>query len=655
MNILRSLSARDVAIWGVLLLLAPAMSATSLRAQETTEALPSAPKLEAPAPQAGPEAVETAASAEADAKMSPELAKEVGIATIATERFSTADHSKFPELQKEFKTGPEVTAACLGCHTEAAHQIMQTSHWTWICPIAREELAERHGVTDMGKQAHIINNFCVALGSNEPRCTSCHAGYGWKDKTFWTEAGPQAATLRGRDPNEQVIPGQDPTRVDCLVCHDTTGKYKKFPTKAGELAYHSGAEDFVPPEWPPKKTPPKYWKFVVNDPDKPETSLAHIARKVGKPSRDNCGTCHFYGGGGEGVKHGDMDATLSAKACTVDVHMSTEGANFSCTECHTTHAHKIAGRCFTIPGFEQREHYVPGQVSDANFLACESCHDAAPHHDQKLNDHTDKVACQTCHIPKLARGNPTKMWWDWSKAGDKKDGKPYQTMSDVNGIERPSYDSKKGEFVWAQDAMPQYAWFNGQVDYSFIGDKIDDETPGSKLGIVKNEYDKLDLSKPVVIINKLLGSYDDPNSRIYPVKYHRGIQPYDTVNKTLAVPKLFGPKGSNSYWSTWDWNTAITTGMEYVGQPYSGEFDWIQTEMAWPQSHMVAPEHESLQCDECHAPEGRLANLEGFYMPGRDRNALLDWIGFLLIGVSVVGVIGHGCLRACFCRKGGAK
>ena len=43
---------------------------------------------------------------------------------------STADHSKFKELDKNFKTGPEVTKACLSCHTEAAKQVHKTPHWT---------------------------------------------------------------------------------------------------------------------------------------------------------------------------------------------------------------------------------------------------------------------------------------------------------------------------------------------------------------------------------------------------------------------------------------------------------------------------------------------------------------------------------------------
>ena len=42
---------------------------------------------------------------------------------------TTADHTKFKELQKEFKSGPEVTKACLACHTEAAGQIHRTKHW----------------------------------------------------------------------------------------------------------------------------------------------------------------------------------------------------------------------------------------------------------------------------------------------------------------------------------------------------------------------------------------------------------------------------------------------------------------------------------------------------------------------------------------------
>ena len=49
--------------------------------------------------------------------------------TPAEKSKSTADHSKFKELDKNFKTGPEVTKACLECHTEAAEQVQHTKHW----------------------------------------------------------------------------------------------------------------------------------------------------------------------------------------------------------------------------------------------------------------------------------------------------------------------------------------------------------------------------------------------------------------------------------------------------------------------------------------------------------------------------------------------
>jgi hypothetical protein len=48
-----------------------------------------------------------------------------------TAQSSTAYHKKFQALQQEFRSGPEVTKACLGCHTEAANQMHKSIHWSW--------------------------------------------------------------------------------------------------------------------------------------------------------------------------------------------------------------------------------------------------------------------------------------------------------------------------------------------------------------------------------------------------------------------------------------------------------------------------------------------------------------------------------------------
>ncbi|MDI3493714.1 MAG: hypothetical protein PWP17_1598, partial [Desulfomicrobiaceae bacterium] len=116
----------------------------------------------------------------------------------------TADHSQHPILKQPFTKPEEVTRACLSCHNQAGIQFHKTIHWTWADP------ADPRGITGKGRLT--VNNFCIALGSNEPRCTSCHAGYGWMNKNFDFS-------------NVEAI--------DCLVCHEQTGTYVKFPTKGG--------------------------------------------------------------------------------------------------------------------------------------------------------------------------------------------------------------------------------------------------------------------------------------------------------------------------------------------------------------------------------------------------------------------------------------
>lgn len=416
------------------------------------------------------------------------------------------------------------------------------------------------------------------IQSNEARCTSCHAGYGWKDKEFDFTAQE---------------------KVDCLVCHDTTGTYKKFPTMAGYPVteqMEAEGQTFFPPNY------------------------NEVAQSVGRPMRQNCGACHFYGGGGDGVKHGDLDSSLVTPSKELDVHMNAEGANMSCVRCHTTTAHKIAGRCYKKPAFEERKSLIDDdQISR---ISCESCHTAAPHEPgHKANDHTDKVSCQACHIPAYARVLPTKMEWDWSTAGELKNGKPFTRHGEFG---KHTYDSKKGGFRWEKNVEPEYRWFNGALEYTLIPDTIDPSRP--------------------VQLNRPAGDKDDPKSRIYPFKVHRGKQPYDRLNNTMVAIHLFG-KDPAAYWKTFDWNASIAAGMDYIGLEYSGEYGFVDTEYYFQTTHMVAPKEKALACDACHAKQGRLANLGGFYMPGRDANSVVDTLGWIAVLGSILMVFGHGVLR----------
>ncbi len=493
-------------------------------------------------------------------------------AVKSSKRWTTTDHSKIEALNKDFKSGDEITQACLSCHTDASMQFHKTIHWTWKVP------SEKEGIMN-GKAGHAVNNFCISGNNMEDKgCLGCHAGWnGTKGE------------------------------VNCLACHGG----EKFPFKETfeDLKAFEGDDDPDTLE-------------IVNE---IQTDIKRVVKNITMPKRNNCGECHFKGGGGDGVKHGDLDTSLAKPNRMLDVHMAAEGADFTCTRCHTTVKHNIAGRVYTRPAALERKSLIQDDM--ATKITCESCHSATPHkNSSKMNDHTDKVACQSCHIPKFARVNPTKMWWDWSKAGKMKEGKPYVEKGDLG---KPIYKSIKGEFRWEKNVVPEYFWYNGSFDNTGIKDNIDPAR--------------------IVKVSHPIGSQEDPNARIHPFKIHRGKQPYDKINKRLVAPLLSGPKG---YWTTFNMNDAIIRGNKTLDAPYSGEFDYVETTYAFPITHMVAPGTQALNCRECHIrKDSRLANITGIYLPGRDKSDFVDGIGMIAVLGALVGVLLHGLGRF-FTRNG---
>ena len=429
----------------------------------------------------------------------------------------------------------------------------------------------------------------MAVTSNWCRCTSCHAGYGWKDNSFDFSKSEN---------------------IDCLVCHDTTGKYQKFPTACG---------------YPPYQRKIFAGKKVFDPVD-----LKLVAQNVGPTTRASCGKCHFYSGGGDGVKRGDIDSSLSNPDKELDIHMDAKGLNFSCSTCHTAIAHEIDGRKYRRPPEGKAKLALPRD--DGHRVRCESCHSIAPHRQEKLNHHTDKVACQACHVPYFARSMPTNMWWDWSEAG--KFGPDHKIIVEKDKFGKPSYHTKKGSLSWDKNLVPKYFWFNGTMEHTVVTDKKEPH-------------------QGKIWLNKPLGSPDDPESRIFPFKVHLGKQPYDPVNKTVAVPKLFGKKGSGAFWAEYDWLKAVKAGMEEAGAPFSGKLDFVETVYHLPLSHMIPPKKKSVGCLECHRRNGsRLAGIKGVYIPGRDYSVLVDRAGWLLSAITLLLVAAHGLIRIVLAKKG---
>jgi octaheme c-type cytochrome (tetrathionate reductase family) len=341
---------------------------------------------------------------------------------------------------------------------------------------------------------------------------TCHVGYGW-------EAGKAAQQA-------------NPENVDCLACH---------------------------------ADPATYGKGLFGNPADSVDLLA-AARSVRATTRENCGKCHFDGGGGNGVKHGDLDESLYFPDRALDVHMGGKH-NMQCSDCHVARQHQILGRMIA-------DNYT---IDPAEQVSCEQCHTGRIHKDERIATHLKSVACQTCHVPAMALEEPTKVHWDWSKAGQ-------QGRKD----DHYTYLKIKGEFSYDWNFAPTYLWFNGNNEYRYLlGD------PVRRLG--------------PTYINKPAGSIRDPKARIFPFKLHVANQPYDKINGYLLQPVTAGKDG---FWTNFDWNKAFKLAVPITGLAYSGQYGFIETYMYWPTTHMVQRADAALQCEACHSATGKRGRLD---------------------------------------------
>lgn len=407
--------------------------------------------------------------------------------------------------------------------------MLATGHWKWegVATNVVGVEGEVHGKRDF------INNFCVAVPTNEGRCAQCHIGYGFVDKDF---------------------DFSNPTKIDCLICHDQTGTYKKGQTNGGL-------------------------------PD-PAVDLQAVARSIdvndGVPQRINCIVCHANAGGGDNVKHGDLALSLLNTARQYDVHMATNGANMTCVDCHDVDR---------TPGGEVASHGIGGMayhsVDEGTMRECVDCHGdpSAIHRPpavrQMVESHP-RLACQVCHIPAIARRNSTVTEWYWSEAGD------LERVPVLDEDGRPDYDPKKGEFVWTSNVRPVLRYHNGKWNRVMIG--VNDQRP----------------EDPVVLASPA-ADRSDPDAMIFPFKRMIGNQVADAENDTVLVPHLFKATAAMPYpyWGLYDWPLSIWDAVGYpTGQTFSGEHKFVATEALLAVDHEVAPKQDAFgangECSDCH-------------------------------------------------------
>ncbi len=175
----------------------------------------------------------------------------------------------------------------------------------------------------------------------------------------------------------------------------------------------------------------KYSQGRIRQPGRRHRPGCGCAKRAQLPTRENCGKCHFDGGGGNNVKHGDLDESLYFPPESLDVHMGEQ--DFLCTDCHQTNDHVIKGRLLA-------DNYT---IDPEEQVACTDCHSGdIPRRRAHQHPHCHTVACQTCHIPDMALKDPTKVTWDWSTAGQDQPDDHY------------TYLKIKGNFIYEENVEP---------------------------------------------------------------------------------------------------------------------------------------------------------------------------------------------------------
>ena len=172
-------------------------------------------------------------------------------------------------------TGSET---CLACHQQEGEDFVTSVHNTWMGEATH--VVGKEG-EPTGKLVG-INDFCIAVESNEALCGKCHAGYGLPEYDFSVE------------------------NIDCLICH--APNYKK----------------------------------TASGPD-PSIDATAAARNVGPPTREMCLRCHALASGGDNNKRGNLELAMGAAEVPrdLDVHI---GTGMVCQDCHTFVNHHVSGR-----------------------------------------------------------------------------------------------------------------------------------------------------------------------------------------------------------------------------------------------------------------------------------------------------------------------
>ncbi len=422
------------------------------------------------------------------------------------------------------------SSTCIGCHRQQAVAMFGAVHYQWTGPTPNVPNIPGYA----GKAVKGFNTYCGSVESSRHiACYSCHAG-------------------AGLNPNRTLSTAQL-NNIDCMMCHQA--QYRRSPAPPFvNLTF----QDYTGKNhtWRlPAEDSQGNFKYVINQAQMPITAV-QAAQTVHLPTRENCLQCHAYAAGSNCGKRGDISAEMVNPPRSADVHMSPQGANLSCQDCHQFTNHHVLGR-----GLDIRENDVPGT------LTCTSggCHTATPHTANQsfwLNRHTTAVACQSCHIPRYAKLNTTEMSRDWTGAFW------FPPMFSNQGGYKP-------EEIRRGNVTPVYGWYNG-TSYVYIRGQV---PPRRADGMYL-------FSMPYGNV------FTAGTSKIVPMKVHTSNAAMQNSTRRVI------PWSTFTFFVTGDFNRSVRAGQ--VKFNMTGPWSFVNVLAYQTINHQVEPAGKALQCRACH-------------------------------------------------------
>jgi hypothetical protein len=397
---------------------------------------------------------------------------------------------------------------CAECHDRAATEVAESLHYQ-----LKGEPRFIEG-WEKGKEAGLLLDFSPMYHT--------YAGLGWLEAVKPVSAQRQEQLKgcavchagSGKQPNPSTrLAADDLAAIDCLICHGPD--YRRAVVKEVRRGKEKGKEEVL-------------FKIVPAD----GVDTLKSARHAQKPTSEMCLRCHGVVGNGD-FKHGIPGGES-------DVHFSM---GMNCTDCHTVKQHKIAG------GAD-----LKAQELTEVQVGCPNCHTLKPHkgdNGAQLNRHCNRIACQTCHTPSIARdaNAPAVTDIDWTTP----------KRNEKSALFEPA--TKQGNRL-----KPDYLWWNKTMRGAW---------------------------EPV-------GSKRDRQSRIYP---------WQRITSTIIVDAATGsplPIKTGVYAATGDVGAAAGKGAAEAKQPYSGQWKGVRQTVLLSVNHQIAPKTEALQCDDCHGENAKV-------------------------------------------------